>query len=339
MMRENANRIFCEKMSSFCEKKGWGAFLVMSGGKLFCGVLLTESWRLWYNVEKESSFGFFGRLVRGLEFTAEEFDIMVQELLYQEPLSYAMLCQIAEKCLKKRVYAMCAANEDLRGRKREEDVLQEVYIRLMNTTIYGFLLRQGVDGPVNRDPEGFRAWMGTVAKNIVRDEAKKLRRQDYHNTSLEDLTGTIAQPGSVQERQENIGILKTAMDIVITSKCAAYKMLTWMGFALFVHHYNIPGHQANRMVVEVFRDLPLSEMYALLRRVGSKAEWMTLTASQEKTIQTALNKRRDAQRIYAEVPYGEFFMKKGGSESVSDWVNRMNTIIRRGLEDAAPVSQ
>lgn len=32
-----------------------------------------------------------------MRFTRDEFDVMVNELLYKDPISFDMLCQIAEK--------------------------------------------------------------------------------------------------------------------------------------------------------------------------------------------------------------------------------------------------
>ena len=33
--------------------------------------------------------------------------------------------------------------------------------------------------------------------------------------------------------------------------------------------------------------------------------------------------------------YSEFFMKKGGKATISDWVNRMNNMIKRVMSDEA----
>ena len=46
-------------------------------------------------------------------FTKDEFDIMVNELLYKNPVSFDMLCQIAEKTLRSRVTQWCHSRKEM----------------------------------------------------------------------------------------------------------------------------------------------------------------------------------------------------------------------------------
>jgi hypothetical protein len=51
--------------------------------------------------------------------------------------------------------------------------------------------------------------------------------------------------------------------------------------------------------------------------------------SYQRHLQEALDAPYDRQRCYGHVKYREFFMKKGGKATISDWVNRMNSMIKR----------
>ena len=44
-----------------------------------------------------------------MNFSKEEFDVMVEELLCSDPISFDMLCNLAEKTLKSKVKAWCQA--------------------------------------------------------------------------------------------------------------------------------------------------------------------------------------------------------------------------------------
>lgn len=274
-----------------------------------------------------------------MEFSNEEFQIMVDQLLYREPISYEMLCDIAQRTLRNKVFAMCAADETLRGRGYEEDVMQAVYMRLMNVVIFGFLLREGVDGPVNNDPAGFRAWMISVATNIKKDFANSVRRDDFKTVDI-DSPGAqgLGDEMDVEERQARVELLKNALDVVLRSQTGVYKVLTWLAFLLFMLEQNVPRTQVGHLIVAVYSRKTLFEMYDMLRCAGNKYRWMELSQQQKKVLSAALNKPWDEGKVYGEATYREFFMKKGGSESVSDWVHKMNKMIRRELQDETPDS-
>ncbi|MBQ9914678.1 MAG: hypothetical protein IJO50_00900, partial [Clostridia bacterium] len=121
-----------------------------------------------------------------MPFTTEEFDLMVEELLYCEPISFRMLCNIADKTLRNKVKHWCLLDDALRSRGYEDDIMQEICIRLMKTTVTYFLLKDGADGPVNYDPKGFKYWLTTVGENIKRDFANKIRKIDFNTDDKDD---------------------------------------------------------------------------------------------------------------------------------------------------------
>ena len=86
-----------------------------------------------------------------MRFTKEEFETMVQELLFSDPISFDMLCQIANKTLRSTVIHWCRLEDCLRGRGFEDDIMQEIYLRLMKTTVDYFLLRHDIEGAFNNN--------------------------------------------------------------------------------------------------------------------------------------------------------------------------------------------
>jgi hypothetical protein len=64
---------------------------------------------------------------------------------------------------------------------------------------------------------------------------------------------------------------------------------------------------------------------------------MQISPERDAAIRTALREPFDEDRTYGEVTYSGFYMKyqgaPSGKKSISDWVNRMNGIIRKQLTE------
>ncbi len=268
-----------------------------------------------------------------LTFTTEEFDIMVEELLEQEPVSFQMLCDIAAKTLRPTVIRWCRTDENLRGRGYEEDILQEIYIRLIKTTVSYFLLRDGVDGPVNRDPQGFYSWMFKVATNIKRDFTAKLRQDDFKTDDLENAK-ELESDGTELDRIGYIDQIRRSVAIAINADVRVYKSVTWLAHCVFILQLGMSRNEANDMIEKAFEHKSLNDMYRAVASLASKITWLDFESLDTQRITDALGDTKDGV-IMGEAEYGSFFMKKGGKKTISDWVNRMNNLIRRTMEDEA----
>ena len=257
---------------------------------------------------------------------------MVEELLYKEPISFDMLCHIADKTLKSKVSYWCRAEDCLRGRGYEGDIMQEIHIRLMKTTIDFFLLKDGIDGPVNNDPKGFSSWIITVADNLKRDFVNKIRKQDFRteNIDISKLEPQMMPDDWDEEREQR---LKQAFAIVLSADVSVYKILTWIAQFIFVILCDITKIQSNKKIIEVFEKKTLFEMYDMLCALSKHIDWIEISKEQDEKIMRDLNKEWDDSRVFGEIEYREFFMKvngkKSGKKSISDWMNRMNNMLRK----------
>lgn len=256
-----------------------------------------------------------------LAYTEEEFHIMVHQLLYQEPASFEMLCVIAQRTLQSSVYRWCAADPYLRG--HEDDILQEIYLRLILRTVPSFLLRE--EGKVNLDPAGFRSWMFTVAKNRKQDYAIRLHKFRKHFESCEELVEEEAE----EEQQPTDALLAAAVNVVLETDAGIYKTLTWLAQSVFMLQEGMTRIQANRALVDQFSQKDLRSLWELVLSGAQRISWLRITQEQRLRIEAALAEPYDAARSWGQVPYETFFMKKGGRASISDWVNRMDTMIKR----------
>lgn len=273
-----------------------------------------------------------------MRFTRAEFDVMVNELLYSTPVSFDMLCSIAEKTLKPSVVNWCKTEECLRGRGCEDDIMQEIHLRLMKTTVDYFLLRDDIEGPYNDNPEGFEDWIFFVAKNIKRDFANKIRNRDFStddidDSAIEEILSSDYEDGT----EENVDRLKQAFSIVLSSDVGIYKVLTWLAQFVFILDENVTKIKSNELIIAAFEEKTLYDMYDMLLNASKKIPWIVVTKEQNEKILCALRKKREGSVSYGETKYKNFFMKHNGEvsgkKSISDWVNRMNDMIRRQIED------
>lgn len=262
----------------------------------------------------------------------EEFQIMVDELLVQKLPSSNMLAYIAEKNLKSWVRKWCAEDPALRGRGFEDDIMQSIHLKLMKTVVSKFLLNEGANGRVNYDPEGFGGWLYRVGYNLTKDYADGVRRRDFRSGELYD---NLADEESeeVETSEEKIEKLKEAFSIAIASNKRIYIVLTWVSEYIFILNFDISKIKANDMVLMQFENTTLFEMNDMLMTAAKKIPWLNVTAEQKNMLSGALNKEWDGNRVYGEVRYSEFLMKKGGKKAISDWMNRMNNYIKRVMEN------
>ena len=272
-----------------------------------------------------------------MRFTRDEFNVMVNELLYKEPISFDMLCQIAEKTLRPSVVNWCKTEDCLRGRGYEDDIMQEIHLRLMKTTVDYFLLRDDIEGSYNDNPEGFEDWIFFVAKNIKRDFANKIRNRDFTTDDIDDpAIGEIPSDDYEDDAEENADRLKQAFSIVLSSDVGIYKVLTWLAQFIFILEYDVSKIKSNELIIAAFENKTLYDMYDMILTASNRIPWIVITREQNEKILEALRKKRNGNVSYGETKYKDFFMKHNGEvsgkKSISDWMNRMNDMIKRKVE-------
>lgn len=274
-----------------------------------------------------------------MNFTREDFDTMVTELLYSERVSYDAMCRIAEATLKKKVAYWCYAEPCLRGRDYEGDIMNEIHLRLMKTVIPNFLLHKSVTGPYNDNPEGFAGWLCRVGENIKKDFADRVRFGDMTTRPMDDPSVITAPDTGTEEEAERIERLSQALSIVLDSDNSIYKVLTWLAQFVCILEHDVSKIAANDLILTAFEDKTLFEMYDMLLCAAKRIPWFRLSREQDEKITAALRKKHHGDVLYGEIRYRDFFIKKdgepSGKKSVSDWMNRMNGLVKRKSEEEA----
>ncbi|MBQ8697224.1 MAG: sigma-70 family RNA polymerase sigma factor [Clostridia bacterium] len=263
-------------------------------------------------------------------FTVEEFNIMVDELLLDEP-KFDMLCVIARKQLEPMLEKMCTRFFGSSSTGHADDLVQEISLHLMVVTVPHFLLKDVPTGAINNDPDGFCAWMTTVAKRKCVDFARKENKRLGMAVDIDDLLQYLSVEDSYGMFDEDDGIptLRAALKEVLSWDVAIYKTLTWMAYFVFMLAFDVSAKGSGDIILKNFEDRTLREMFAMIILVAKSRTWLELSAKQHARIVRALSEPWTDGRPYGEVRYGDLFMSKGGRSSISDWINKLNTKLRK----------
>ena len=253
----------------------------------------------------------------------EEFDKILQELFGESPVRYDTLCDVLWRELLPTVRGWCAVDTALQGRNCEEDIIQDTVKKVIKYCITGFFLRKGRTEP-NTDKDAFCRWVYVVARNVKKDYSNSARERiivDYNE--LEEKIGDDV--GESHETEE----LSRIFDIVFSLDMGIHKLLAWLAVSVTILGETDKRKVATEMVVDRFARKTLDEIWEYhlkeLRRYPSLAP----TEKEITDVRDALNARDELGIRLGEREFYTFFMTKGGKYSVSDWLHKINQLIKR----------
>lgn len=274
--------------------------------------------------------------------SGEMLDILYENILEEmtkKPVSYDALCRFAMTVLPPKVRYWCLiAGRNAPG--HAEDLLQEIYVRLIVKSEICFFKKKEADGTVREKTRSeFTAWITRVALNYSLTFFRKINGKESYNLDIDDpdLPEIPAPEDNSEEREEVIRRLRTAFAIVISSDVNIYKVLSWLGMAVLMLDRDQTKIQANTAMVAQFGKKTLWEMYTEILSMGARIPWMQFTDAQDENIRRALAETSDNGVCFGDRMFSEFFMLNGGTpsgkKSVSDWENRINGRIKKEMQD------
>lgn len=268
--------------------------------------------------------------------TQFEFDGIVTELLETRPAKYDALCAAAEKLLSGTLRRKFASTPALARVCTYEDVLSEVYIRLIKSAVPCFFLRGET---LNDDPNGFCRFVYTVAANICKDKLRSPSAafvtsldgayDDEDDSPLLQIADSSAD--TPFETVENTETLRAAFETVLDMDVQVYKVLTWVAQAVMILSEGVTKIESNDRLIERFETMTLDEMWDAVRAASGRIPWLRLGEEAEMRLRKMLDTPFNKNVRYGDMRYADFYMKKGAKASISDWVNRINAGIRREM--------
>ncbi len=267
-------------------------------------------------------------------FTEEEFDTIVNELFYRGKAKFDTLIHVVDRAFCKSVEYWCNNTDILKGGYHHEDVMQEIRIRVVQKAVTMFFKREELGGEINYDPLGFQKWLYTVVRNEKISYYKRILRQ-RNPMSWDDETVQRVVEGLVHNVEDSFSEMQTresleeAFKIVIESDARPYTVLTWIAARLFFIKVTERGGEISELIDAVFAEKTLYEMRDMLFEAAETVSWMKLTEKGKDKINKALDEPYNEVCAYGDMRYFDFYMKKGAKSSISDWINKMDNIIRK----------
>lgn len=270
--------------------------------------------------------------------TQEQFDQMKYEILECRPSRYDMLADIVFDCLKKHVERWCKGNPFLKGRQEEYDILQSTVVRLMQRVVTGFLNNESRYIEEGNVLKRFVGWMKVVAHNIYADKVEEIRGSEEftlesYEEMIKDHWRDIGEEDAYKVEGENIYKLKKAIECIISGEAKVYKIIAWLSIYVFMLAHDLSKIEANRYIEHELADFTLYELYELINEAADRIKWLEFTEAQKEKICTDLKEYYDRETKYGDMKLREFFMKKGGKGTLSDWWNKMSKKIKNGGDD------
>lgn len=257
-------------------------------------------------------------------FSGEEFDKMFQEIVGSEYICYDTLLYVSQRMLSASVRRWCYNDPALRGRQYEDDIMQEIQIRLIKNSVTGFFLR---NYEPNYDPEGFKNWIFTVAINVKNDFAKKVRRIQFIEVKESDCGGEEYREEELLGSEESFERLNNAFKIVMESDSKIYKVLTWVAQLIIIVNSDVTKIESNDILIKQFDSMTLDSMLELIVEQATAVPWLRLEEEMISYVRSRLDEKSPDGRRMGDKLYSDFYMKKGAKASISDWVNRMNNYV------------
>lgn len=265
------------------------------------------------------------------KFSDKAFEDIIAEL-FEVPSRADTLLAVIDQVYRKRIQRWCITHNDVIGGGYEEDILQDIKIKILTHCVSSFFLRNGVDGGINTHPDEFAKWMNTVVKNTQKDilESHKRRNNTVRPIGEKDIPDPIHDDPAAADTQQQI--LSKAFAVVINADSGAHIVLTWIASFLFIYQYGSESCHVAGDLVEAFEKKTLYEMRDVLLGAARRLPWLILSKHQLRNLNASLQRSFDDTRCCGEVQYREFFMRSGGKSSISNWNNRMNKLVKRAMK-------
>lgn len=262
--------------------------------------------------------------------TQQELEMIILEVTKNKP--YDVLCKTVYRTLPPYIAQLCYGSPIMRGSGSEDDILQDTVYKLTRFILSGFILRE----PKEKKPADLQSWMCRIAHNTFLDALSKRTREATQRADIDDEGMREIKDSADEihrEREMHCERLKQCVATVLSCDSAVYKTLTWMAYCILTVKCNKNSSQATGYVAEKFADKTLGEMYAMIVEASKSIDWLKISPEENEKILRKLRKTHSGNVTYSETLYRDFFMKYNGEvspkKSVSDWTNRMNTLIRK----------
>lgn len=265
------------------------------------------------------------------------YETLVSDICGTEYPKYDNMVIFVHNLLNPLVESLCRNTSALCGGLHEEDVMQEIQIKIIkNCENYFF---KPINGKTEKTCADFKAWCVRVAKNYfftycVKQKSRKEVELDLSRTG-EDTSFIDTHPLDIQETVcESRKRIRDCFLVVLDLKSKPHIILTWLSASLFIMGYDENRIESTHLLVERFSELTLTEMMNIIVNLIEKFSWLQIDEGQLDKQREKLKKiDKGTGKKIGDMKYSDFYMNKGPEMSVSDWINRVNSQIKKRMSD------
>ncbi len=266
------------------------------------------------------------------------YNALVNDICALENPQYNNLIIFVENFLKQRIKNWCYSDSILSGGRHYEDVMQEVLIRIIKKCEDKFF--KPVGNKTEKTCDEFKAWCTTVAKHYFITYCVKEKKRKEVALTLSIDTGAkenaalaVNEVYEVQaDLDEDRSHLKNCFVIVLNLKSSPHIILTWLAVSLFMIKNDTSKIKSTHLLAEKFSAMSLYEMWDIVVNLLMEFEWLNLSADQLQIQKNKLDKIHvKTGKTTGDMKYSEFYMSKGPEMSISDWINRVNSQIKKKI--------
>ena len=204
---------------------------------------------------------------------------IVEDICGNDYPKYENLVIFVHNLLNKKVKSWCYNDSFLRGGMHEEDVMQEIQIRIIKKCEDYFF--KPVDGKTDKTCDEFKAWCYRVAKNyfITYCVKRKNRKEVELKLSIkcdDDFASSDfdSDVELCEKLDENRQELKKCFEIVLDLKSKPHIVLTWLSVSMYMIYTNSSKIEATHVIVEKFSGLTMDEMLRVIIILSARCGWI-----------------------------------------------------------------
>lgn len=230
----------------------------------------------------------------------------------------------------------CNSSSFLSGASHDEDVMQEIQIKIIKNCESKFF--KPVDGKTDKTCEEFKAWCYVLAKRcFISYYSKQKKYRDDENNFLENADRSDGEiivepfPHETHENRENARErIRESFTAVLDLKSSPHIVLTWLSVSLFMVRCDLSKIESTHLLAEKFSEITLFEMFNIVVNLSSECDWLNLDDEQFDRQRGKLEVIHKETGIKTgDMKYSDFYMTKGPEMSISDWINKINKQIKK----------
>jgi hypothetical protein len=282
--------------------------------------------------------------------TYEELFAAIKVELQQSPEDFTSLYYFVDKKFRRSANNWAYGMQQKVGGGLGEDLFNTIFLKFCKTTKRNFFCKDETPFDTTKTLKDFHSWTKKVAENV-----KNSFVEDYgfwKNLISDNPLGFSENPlegedeGSFHEAADTTDDfsdfiekdyfkmnLSKAVRIVFDLKTEPHMVLAWLASAVAMVEGSYYRHEIGKVVDVFFKEKTLYEMFDFLIPCLKQFSWFEFSNEEIIEQRARLDEiHPEAHKMIGEMRFCDFYQKKGGRATISEWFTRTNSQIIKKLD-------